>query len=123
MKKALLFIFVAAAGCATTAQPVTKIVNGKVVVSRAVRVVAATAYALLPAVTGAVAAGRLGTALAAWLLPLALWTGGRALGVGGSTSGGRAWLAGLLLAVVVAFVPLAWMLHVAPALAVRRILP
>ena len=83
---------------------------GKVTPGRSVRVVAAVAYALLPAVTGAVASGRLGTALAAWLLPLALWTGGRALGVGGPSSGRRAWLAGLLLAVVVAFVPVAWLL-------------
>jgi GT2 family glycosyltransferase len=83
---------------------------GRVAPARNVRVAAAVAYALLPAVTGAVASGRLGTALAAWLLPLALWTGGRALGLGGPTSGGRAWLAGLMLAVVVAFVPLAWLL-------------
>ena len=82
----------------------------RLVVSRAVRVVAAAAYALLPALTGAVATGRLGTAVAGWLLPLAFWTAGRALGVGGPTSGGRAWLAGLLLAVVVAFVPTAWVL-------------
>jgi GT2 family glycosyltransferase len=82
----------------------------RLVQGRAVRIAGAAAYALLPAVTGAVASGRLGTAVAVWLLPLVLWVGGRALGVGGASPGGRAWVAGLLLAVVVAFVPSAWLL-------------
>ena len=83
----------------------------RVTSGRAYRVVGAVTYALLPAVTGSVATGRLGTAVAAWLLPLALWAGAGAFGIGrtgGSTS--RALVSGLLLAVVVAFVPTAWAL-------------
>ena len=81
----------------------------RLVQGRALAVAGAAAYALLPAATGAVASGRLGTAVACWLLPLAVWTGGRAMGIGGPPSTRRAWVAGLLLAVVVAFVPSAWL--------------
>jgi GT2 family glycosyltransferase len=75
------------------------------------RALAAVTYALLPAITGAVATGRMGTAVAAWLLPLAGALAAQAVGLGGwPGSLRRAWVAGLLLAVVVAFVPSVWLL-------------
>jgi GT2 family glycosyltransferase len=85
---------------------------GRLVHSTGVRIAGAVTYALLPALTGAVAGGRLGTAVAAWLLPLALWLGARALGLCSPGSLRKAWVAGLLLAVVAAFVPMAWLMAV-----------
>jgi GT2 family glycosyltransferase len=83
----------------------------RVAPQRPVRLLAAGAYALLPAVTGAVAGGRIDVAVASWLLPLVLWVAGAAVGVGGgSGSMRRAWVAGLLLAVLVAFLPISWLL-------------
>ena len=82
--------------------------------SRRLRVWGSVAYALLPAATGAVAAGRLGTVVVAWLLPLLVLVAWRLLpdpeapptwrSVGGT---------GLLLALATAFVPLVWVLAVA----------
>lgn len=91
---------------------VAYLVLGRLVGGRWTRLAAAVGYALLPAVTGAVASGRLGTATAGWLLPLAGLLAVRSMGSPGVTrasgSWWAAWAAGLLLAVVAAFVPLAW---------------
>ena len=90
---------------------VAYVLLGKIVAGQRLRALAAVTYALLPAVTGAVATGRLGTAVAAWLLPLAGALAAQAVGLGGwPGSLRRAWVAGLLLAVVVAFVPIVWVL-------------
>ena len=90
------------------------LVLGRLVRARWARVAGAVGYALLPAVTGAVAGGRLGVATAAWLLPLTGWAVLRALGVGRAArpSWGAAWGAGLLLAVLTAFAPVLWPLTV-----------
>jgi GT2 family glycosyltransferase len=90
---------------------------GRLVSNQRIRVLAAVGYALLPAVTGGIATGRLGVVVAAWMLPLTGWATASALGLGpearrrdgrpgGSLS--RAWGAGILLAFLVAFVPAAW---------------
>jgi GT2 family glycosyltransferase len=96
---------------------VAYLVLGRLVSGRATRVAAAVGYALLPATTGAVAAGRLGTATLAWLGPLVAWTAVRGLGVRGTDraagSWRATWAAGLLLAVAAAFVPVAWVLALA----------
>jgi GT2 family glycosyltransferase len=82
----------------------------RLVSSRWIRVWAAGTYALLPATTGAIAAGRLGTAVAIVLTPLVVLAAARTLGRPGQHGPFRAaWSAGLLLAVTAAFVPLAWM--------------
>jgi GT2 family glycosyltransferase len=74
-----------------------------------IRIWAAGTYALLPATTGAIAAGRLGTAVAIVLTPLVALAAARTLGVPGKHGPFRAaWSAGLLLAVTAASVPLAW---------------
>nr|WP_269204992.1 glycosyltransferase [Motilibacter aurantiacus] len=79
----------------------------RAVASRAVRCWAAAAYALLPAATGAVAAGRLGTAAVLVLVPLVARTASAALGRG-RERWRATWAAGLLLAVACAFAPVLW---------------
>jgi GT2 family glycosyltransferase len=79
----------------------------------AVRIWLAASYALLPVATGAVAAGRIGTVVAVVLLPLIGSMAGRVVTgqrVAGTARAARraAWAAGLLTAIVAAFVPLAW---------------
>jgi GT2 family glycosyltransferase len=87
------------------------------------RVLLAAAYALLPVATGAVAAGRLGTAVVFILLPLIAVSAGRMLTAAPRQARRAAWAAGLLTALAAAFVPLTWVLGVvlaAGALALRR---
>ncbi|HEX3712439.1 MAG TPA: glycosyltransferase [Trebonia sp.] len=87
------------------------------------RVLLAAAYALLPVATGAVAAGRLGTAVAYVLLPLIAVSAGRMLTAPPRQARRAAWAVGLLTAVAAAFAPLAWVLAVvfaAAALGARR---
>jgi hypothetical protein len=89
----------------------------KVVASRLLRLWAAGAYALLPAVTGAVATGRLGTTVGAILLPIVGLGAVRTLGLDGRPGTWRAaWATGLLLAVITAFVPVAWLIALALAI-------
>ncbi|MET9698354.1 glycosyltransferase family 2 protein [Streptomyces sp. NPDC006529] len=97
--------------------------------SRLLRAWAAVAYAFLPAVTGALATGRLGTAVLAVLLPLlarcAVTASGLADHDGDGAGGGwrAVWTYTLLLSVGTAFTPVIWpfaaVLGLA-ALAVRR---
>lgn len=72
------------------------------------RVWIAATYALLPVATGAVAAGRLGTAVVFVLLPPAVVLGGHLLFGDRRRSRRAAWGFGLLLAVATAFVPLVY---------------
>ncbi|MGH8835989.1 MAG: glycosyltransferase [Actinomycetes bacterium] len=114
-------------GCVPLAGLTAYLAVRKVVASRLVRIWASAAYALLPAVTGAVAAGRLGTAVGTVLLPLAGLGAVRALGLDGRAASWRAaWVTGLVLAVMTAFVPAAWLLaivlgFVAVLMRIRRI--
>jgi GT2 family glycosyltransferase len=75
-----------------------------------VRVWAAMAYALLPVGMGAVAAGRLGTALALVLLPVIGLVAARVFTLGRRRARRAAWAASVLVAVVAAFVPLVLLL-------------
>ncbi|HEX6196264.1 MAG TPA: glycosyltransferase family 2 protein [Jiangellaceae bacterium] len=91
------------------------LVARRLVHSQLLRVWAAAAYGSLPATTGAIAAGRLGTAVAAIVTPLVVLAVMRTLGVAGASERKSklgpfraAWSAGLLLAIVTAFVPIAW---------------
>ncbi|KAF4407404.1 glycosyltransferase family 2 protein [Streptomyces lycii] len=80
--------------------------------SRLVRAWAAVAYAFLPAATGALAGGRLGTAVLAVLLPLMARAAVAASGLRlpeGARPGWRAvWAYTLLLTVTTAFTPVVW---------------
>ncbi len=82
---------------------------GRLTTSRAVRWWGSAAYALLPAVTGGLAAGRLGTTILAWLLPLLVLA---AMSVAPERGQEPTWRGvagrGLLLSLAVAFVPVAW---------------
>lgn len=74
---------------------------------KAIRVWAAAAYALLPAMTGAVAAGRIGTTIAAIVLPFALRSLVRISGPAGTLrrSAGTA----ILVAVLLSVAPALWL--------------
>jgi GT2 family glycosyltransferase len=75
----------------------------------------ATTYALLPVAMGAIAAGRIGTAVVFVLLPLIGIAVGRMLTGPPRQARRAAWAAGLLIAVAAAFVPLVWPIAVAGA--------
>ncbi|MGW7236762.1 glycosyltransferase [Streptomyces sp. NPDC054804] len=97
------------------------------VTSRLLRAWAAIAYAFLPAATGALAGGRIGTAVLAVLLPLMARAGIAASGLT-NTSGGRGswratWAYALLLTITTAFTPIVWPIALVlgvVVLAVRR---
>ncbi|MEU2333800.1 glycosyltransferase [Streptomyces sp. NPDC013172] len=97
------------------------------VTSRLLRAWAAVAYAFLPAATGALAGGRIGTAVLAILLPLIARAGVAAGGLANSSGARGSWRAtwayALLLTITTAFTPIVWpialVLGVA-VLAVRR---
>ncbi|MBT2507590.1 glycosyltransferase [Streptomyces sp. ISL-98] len=79
--------------------------------SRLLRAWASVAYAFLPAATGALAGGRLGTAVLAILLPLIARCAVAASGfsAGGARSSWRAvWAYALLLTFAMAFTPVVW---------------
>ncbi|BBC33691.1 Family 2 glycosyl transferase [Streptomyces graminofaciens] len=80
--------------------------------SRLLRAWAAVVYAFLPAATGALAGGRIGTAVLAILLPLIARAGAAASGLA-NTSGARGswratWAYALLLTITTAFTPIVW---------------
>ncbi|MGC0376895.1 GT2 family glycosyltransferase [Streptomyces sp. SAI-229] len=80
--------------------------------SRLLRAWAAVAYAFLPAATGALAGGRIGTAVLAVLLPLIARAGVAASGLTspeGTRGSWRAtWAYALLLTIATAFTPIVW---------------
>lgn len=80
--------------------------------SRLLRAWAAVVYAFLPAATGALAGGRVGTAVLAVLLPLIARAGVAAAGLTSSTGARGSWRAtwafALLLTITTAFTPIIW---------------
>ncbi len=100
-------------GCIPLAGVTAYLASRRVTRSVPVRIWAAMAYALLPVGMGAVAAGRLGTALVLVLLPLIAVVVARVLTHGPRRARRAAWAAALLVAVAAAFVPLVWVLTVA----------
>ena len=100
-------------GCIPLAGVTAYLASRRVTRSVPVRIWAAMAYALLPVGMGAVAAGRLGTALVLVLLPLIAVVAARVFTHGRRRARRAAWAAGLLVAVAAAFVPLVWVITVA----------
>jgi hypothetical protein len=100
-------------GCIPLAGITAYLASRRVTRSVPVRIWAAAAYALLPVGMGAVAAGRLGTALVLVLLPLIAVVAARVFTHGRRRARRAAWAAALLVAVAAAFVPLVWVLTVA----------
>ncbi|MET7387920.1 glycosyltransferase [Streptomyces sp. NPDC005529] len=95
--------------------------------SRLLRAWASVAYAFLPAATGALAGGRIGTAVLAILLPLLARAGVAASGLAHSSGARGSWRASwayaLLLTFTTAFTPIVWpiaLLLGLALLAVRR---
>ncbi|HZG05667.1 MAG TPA: glycosyltransferase family 2 protein [Streptomyces sp.] len=92
------------------------------VTSRLLRAWGSIAYAFLPAVTGALAGGRIGTAVLAVTLPLMARAAVAAAGLrqGGDAKPGwrPAWACALLLTVTTAFTPVIWPIAAVLALAV-----
>ena len=94
--------------------------------SRLLRAWASVAYAFLPATTGALAGGRIGTAVLAVLLPLIARAGVAASGLASETGRGSwraSWAFALLLTLATAFTPIVWPIALVlcvAVLAVRR---
>lgn len=75
-----------------------------------VRLWGAAVYALTPVATGAIATGRIGTAVALVLAPVIARGAAQVIGAGGLNASMRsAWATGLVLAVAAAFTPLLWL--------------
>jgi len=104
-------------GCVPLAGMTAFIATRRLTPVLAARIWIAASYALLPVATGAVAAGRIGTAVALVLLPLIGLMAGRVLTAPPRVARRAAWAAGLLTAVTAAFVPLAWPVAVIAAVA------
>lgn len=84
-----------------------------VIQARGPRIWAAFAYALLPAMTGAIATGRLGVMIAIVLMPFLARVVARCLGAAPTlapATGRTPWGAALLAAVVIACAPVTWIL-------------
>ena len=95
------------------------------VTSRLLRAWAAVAYAFLPAATGALAGGRIGTAVLAILLPLIARAGIAASGLANSSGARGSWRAtwayALLLTITTAFTPIVWPIALVLGLAVLAV--
>ncbi|MFF9583366.1 glycosyltransferase [Streptomyces achromogenes] len=117
----LLICSVPLAGCTAY------LASRPLVPSRLLRAWAAIVYAFLPATTGALAGGRVGTAVLAVLLPLIARAGIAASGLAGRAGTRGSWRAtwayALLLTIATAFTPIVWPLALLlglGVLAVRR---
>ncbi len=99
----------------------------QVTASVPVRVWAGATYALIPVASGAISAGRLGTATAFAAIPVIGLLAGRMFSLPPRLARRAAWATGLALALGTAFVPLLWpialLAAVAAAVAFRRGLP
>lgn len=92
--------------------------------SRLVRAWASVAYAFLPAATGALAGGRVGTAVLAILLPLLARAAASAGGLSGERPGWRSsWAYALLLTLTTAFTPVVWPIALLLTLALVAVRP
>ncbi|MGH3311162.1 MAG: glycosyltransferase family 2 protein, partial [Streptomyces sp.] len=78
--------------------------------SRLLRAWVSVAYAFLPAATGALAGGRIGTAVLAITLPLLARVAVAVSGLRGKRSWRAAWAYGLLLTLTTAFTPVVWLI-------------
>jgi GT2 family glycosyltransferase len=121
--QAWLAVDVLLLGCVPLAGVTAYLATRWLVTATPARVLLAASYALLPVATGAVAAGRLGTAVVFMLLPLVAVSAGRMLTAAPRQARRAAWATGLLIGLGAAFAPLTWVLGLvfaAGALAVRR---
>ncbi len=99
-------------GCVPLAGFTAYLAARRVTSHTSARIWVACSYALLPVATGAIAAGRIGTAVAFVLVPVVGVLAGRMLTLSRRRARQAAWAAGLVVAVMAAFVPLVWALSV-----------
>jgi GT2 family glycosyltransferase len=97
-------------GCVPVAGMGAYLASRRVTPALAPRIWIAFSYALLPVATGAIAAGRLGSAVVFMLLPPIGVMLGRMLTRPPRIARRAAWAAGLLIAIATAFVPLIWLI-------------
>jgi GT2 family glycosyltransferase len=108
--QAWLAVDVLLLGCVPLAGLTAYVATRWLVTATPARMLLAASYALLPVATGAVAAGRLGTAVVFMLLPLIAVSAGRMLTAAPRRARRAAWATGLLIAVAAAFAPFTWVL-------------
>lgn len=108
--KPWIAVMVILLGCVPLAGLTSYLLAREVLRYRPARLWMAGAYALLPMATGAVAQGRLGTALVHALLPILGLLLVRLVAMPPKPSRRAAWGLGLALTVATAFVPLVWLL-------------
>jgi GT2 family glycosyltransferase len=104
-------------GCVPLAGVTAFLAVRRVTRSTPVRVWAAASYAMAPVAMGAIAAGRIGTAVVFVLMPVIARLAGRMLTLPPRRARRAAWAAGLVVALATAFVPLVWVVVLAGALA------
>jgi len=110
-------------GCVPLAGAFAFLAVRRVTRSTPVRVWAAASYAVAPVAMGAIAAGRIGTAVVFVLIPLIALLAGRMLTLPARRARRAAWATGLVVALAAAFVPLVWVVVVAVALALMAARP
>ena len=116
--QAWLAVDVLLLGCVPLAGLTAYLATRRLVTSTVARLWLAGTYALLPVATGAVASGRLGTAVAFAVLPLIGVSAARMLTSPPRAARRAAWATGLLVALAAAFVPLIWVFGTAFAVVV-----
>ena len=95
-------------GCVPLAGLTAYLSSRRLTPSRLARAWLSAAYALLPVASGAIAAGRLGTATAFIIAPVIARTAAGMLTAPPRRARSAAWATGLLVALAAAFVPLVW---------------
>jgi GT2 family glycosyltransferase len=110
-------------GCVPLAGISAFLAAARITRSTLVRVWAAASYALLPVAMGAVAAGRIGTAVVFVLIPVIALQAGRMLTQPPRRARRAAWATGLAVAIAAAFVPLVWVVAAAAAIAFIAVRP
>jgi GT2 family glycosyltransferase len=105
-------------GCVPLAGLSAYLCSRKLASSRLARAWLSAAYALLPVASGAIAAGRLGTATAFIIVPVIARTAAATLTAPPRRARSAAWATGLLVALAAAFVPLVWAVAAGLALVV-----
>lgn len=108
--KPWLAVTIVLLGCVPLSGLTAYLLAREVLGFRPARLWMAASYALLPVATGAVAQGRLGTALVHVLLPVLGLLLVRLVSMPPKPSRRAAWGVGLVLAVATAFVPMVWLL-------------
>ncbi len=103
-------------GCVPLAGLSAYLCSRRLVSARLARVWLSAAYALLPVASGAIAAGRLGTATAVIIVPLIARAAATMVTAPPRRARRAAWATGLLVALASAFVPLVWVVAAALSL-------